>query len=228
VRRGLHAATTDPAEIKRWWTRWPEANVGIRTGRASGLLVLDIDGAAGEESLQALIGEHGLLSAAWVRTGSGGQHAYFALPADQTLPSSVGRLGRGLDIRAEGASIVAPPSRHASGDHYRWAAGATQPPPAPGWLIRLAQPDPIDAHISPLELRREVGRYAEAAIGREIDEVARAAPGTRNQRLNLAAWRLGQLVGGEMAGEALVAEALMAAAASAGLSPHESRLTRLD
>jgi Bifunctional DNA primase/polymerase, N-terminal len=57
---------------------------------------LDVDGAVGEESLRALVGEHGQLSAAWVRTGSGGRHAYFALPADQTVPSSVGRLGRGL------------------------------------------------------------------------------------------------------------------------------------
>jgi hypothetical protein len=44
TRHGLHDATADPGVIRRWWTRWPQANVGIRTGAASGLLVIDIDG----------------------------------------------------------------------------------------------------------------------------------------------------------------------------------------
>ncbi len=47
VQRGLHAASTDPERIRRWWGRWLWANVGIRTGAASGLLVLDVDGTAG-------------------------------------------------------------------------------------------------------------------------------------------------------------------------------------
>jgi Bifunctional DNA primase/polymerase, N-terminal len=115
VRRGLHAATTDPALIRRWWTRWPLANVGIRTGAASGLLVVDVDGAAGMESLRALSRKHGPVRAAWVHTGSGGWHAYLRLPEGWRVPNSVGRLGLGLDVRADGGSIVAPPSRHASG-----------------------------------------------------------------------------------------------------------------
>jgi hypothetical protein len=40
---GLHDATTDPETIERWWRRWPAANIAIRTGSVSGLLVLDAD-----------------------------------------------------------------------------------------------------------------------------------------------------------------------------------------
>src|SRR5690349_18840931 len=60
-RHGLKDASTDPAVIERWWSRWPDANVGIRTGSASGLLVVDIDGRAGVEAMQALSREHGSL-----------------------------------------------------------------------------------------------------------------------------------------------------------------------
>ena len=44
---GLHGASQDPAQIRDWWRRWPKANVGIVTGRASGLVVIDVDGEAG-------------------------------------------------------------------------------------------------------------------------------------------------------------------------------------
>src|SRR5215472_16506038 len=73
-RHGIHDATTDPALIDRWWTRSPHANIGILTGARSRLLVLDVDGPAGMESLRLLRREHGSLRAAWVRTGSGGWH----------------------------------------------------------------------------------------------------------------------------------------------------------
>src|SRR5947207_3382883 len=51
TRHGLHDASTEAAAIRHWWTRWPRANLGIRTGAASGLLVVDVDGPAGVESL---------------------------------------------------------------------------------------------------------------------------------------------------------------------------------
>ena len=115
TRHGLHDATADPGMIRRWWAHWPQANVGIRTGASSGLLVVDVDGQAGMASLRALRREHGPFPAAWVRTGSEGWHAYLRQPDGQRVPNSVGRLGPGLDVRADGGSIVAPPSHHASG-----------------------------------------------------------------------------------------------------------------
>ncbi len=223
TRHGLHDATTDPGVIGRWWTRWPQANVGIRTGTTSRLLVVDVDGPSGMASLRRLRGEYGPLPAAWVRTGSGGWHAYLRQPDGQRIPNSVGRLGPGLDIRADGGSIVAPPSLHAAGGRYGWLKPGVDPPPAPEWLIRMALPPPPPPVPALTELAWQVsGRYAEAAIRREAEAVAAAPAGTRNYRLNIAAYRLGRLVAGGVADEASAREALLAAAALAGLPHHES------
>jgi hypothetical protein len=225
VRRGFHAATADAGLIRRWWAQWPLANVGIRTGAASGLLVVDVDGAAGAESLRSLSREHGSLRAAWVRTGSGGWHAYLRLPEGVHVPNSVRRLGAGLDVRADGGSIVAPPSLHASGDRYHWLKPGTEPPEAPDWLVRLALPAELPP-ASSIDLVRPLGPgYAAAAIRSEADAVAVAPAGTRNHRLNLAAWRLGRLAAGGVVDEAVARDALLAAAVTAGLPHSESAAT---
>jgi hypothetical protein len=221
-RRGFYDASTDPAVIARWWARWPEANVGIRTGGDPGLMVADVDGTQGQESLHTLRLQHGAFAAAWVRSGSGGWHAYMRRWDGLRVPNSTGRLGPGLDVRGDGGSIVAPPSRHASGGRYAWLAPGAEPPLAPGWLIQLALP-PNPSSISP----RVAGgglvsdQYAKAAIQGEADAVAQAPPGTRNDRLNVAAWKLGRLVAGGVADEAIVRDVLTAAATAAGLSHGE-------
>src|SRR5689334_11740367 len=66
-------ATTDADVIRRWWQWWRQANVGIATG--AGLLVLDVDGDVGIESLAALERQHGLLpDTPRSLTGGGGVH----------------------------------------------------------------------------------------------------------------------------------------------------------
>jgi hypothetical protein len=97
---------------------WPEANVAIRTGQQSGVLVLDIDGDAGAESVRELERRHGTLPAtATVVTPRGGQHIYFAHPGGE-IRNSAGALGAGLDIRADGGYVLAPPSIGANGRRY--------------------------------------------------------------------------------------------------------------
>ena len=58
---GVKDATTDRTIIKDWWNRWPDANVGIAMGRASGIFVLDVDGNVGKASLKELQAQHGRL-----------------------------------------------------------------------------------------------------------------------------------------------------------------------
>src|SRR5690349_15442981 len=61
VRHGCKDATTDTYTLRRWWADWPDANVGISTGAASGLLVLDVDGPVGAATLADLERQHGAL-----------------------------------------------------------------------------------------------------------------------------------------------------------------------
>ena len=216
---GLLDATSRIEAVGEWWRSVPQANVGIRTGAESGLIVLDVDGRAGLLALRALVVSRAAFRARWVRTGSG-WHGYFAHPGTD-VPNSAGRLGEGLDVRGEGGYVVAPPSLHGSGRRYRWirpqrAAGDL--PPLPGWLLDLAAP-PAPAGSGPrLILLRtdDASAYASAALEGETREVAQAPPGQRNHRLNRAAFRLGQLVGAGLLDEATAAAALVAAGLAAG------------
>lgn len=128
------------AEVAAWFARWPEANVGIVTGAVSGLVVLDVDPKhGGEDSLAALVRMHGALPATVEAvTGGGGRHLYFAHPGVPTR-NKVG-LAPGIDLRADGGVVVAPPSRHPSGRRYAWRPGcAPDESPLvtlPGWLLR--------------------------------------------------------------------------------------------
>jgi hypothetical protein len=222
VPHGLMGATTDADTIRTWWMRCPRANVGIRTGAVSGLVVLDVDGEAGLASLRALVNAHGRFDAAWARTGSGGWHGYMAHPGEH-LGNSQGQLGAGLDVRGDGGYVVAPPSLHACGQRYRWPAPPPPelPPMAP-WLLALLRPKPV--HPDRLEgprPRHGLDPYLAAALDGEARDVASAPQGQRNGRLNLAAYRLGRLLDDTLAMHA-VAEVLLVAARTAGLGDHEA------
>ncbi len=137
-RGGLTSASSDVLVVSEWWQRWPDANVGIVTGPASGYAVLDVDGPAGLRSLAALERRHGTLKTAQVLTGSGGWHYWFRAP-DESVRNSAGVLGDGLDVRGEGGYVVAPPSVHESGNVYRWTRDLELAVEWPEWLLEDAR-----------------------------------------------------------------------------------------
>lgn len=120
---GFKIATTDSKIIRGWWNEPPFANIGIATGSISDLLVVDIDISLkkdGFSSLKILEHEFGKLPHSLrVRTGSGGVHIYLQMP-EHSVKCSVERLGKGLDVRADGGYVIAPPSVHISGKTYNW------------------------------------------------------------------------------------------------------------
>jgi hypothetical protein len=138
---GVKDATTDKSLIRKWWHKYPLANVGVATGQQSGIVVLDVDNRhGGFKSLRQLEREHGPLpDGPTVRTGSGGFHHYFASPA-VVLRNRVG-LFPGVDLRADSAYVVGPCSTHASGKDYLWVHGKTPEqmrlPALPTWLETL-------------------------------------------------------------------------------------------
>jgi putative DNA primase/helicase len=145
TKEGLKEGTSEPRRIDGWWGRWPDANIGLVTGAASGIVVLDVDvDKEGEATLSALEKAHGELPTTVIAaTGSGGLHYLFRHPGSE-VRNSAGKLGPGLDVRGDGGYIVAPPSRHVSGGTYSWlfAPQETELAEIPGWLLGLATETP--------------------------------------------------------------------------------------
>jgi len=134
-------------EVDAWFERWPKANVGIVTGRVSGLVVLDIDPRHdGDDSIIILERKHGPLPhSIEALTGGGGRHVYFDYPGEETH-NKVG-LAPGIDLRGDGGLVVAPPSVHPSGRLYAWEVShdpeETPLAPLPLWLRSLVRGDEV-------------------------------------------------------------------------------------
>jgi hypothetical protein len=151
-----HVATTDPEQIRRWWTRWRAANIAILAG--DGLIIVDIDPRnGGDLTIEDLEAEHGKFPETVESvTGSGGRHLFYQHSGAkcQRWPAT---LGPGVDIKADGGYVVAPPSLHASGQRYEWEA--TSHPddvpiaPLPAWFpihkdIPTETHDPFQPHTT--------------------------------------------------------------------------------
>jgi hypothetical protein len=121
VAGGFKSATTDPAQIREWWTKWPDASIGMPTGTATGVFVLDVDLPDGPASLEALEAKHGKLPPTLTqKTGGGGRQYFFTYPEGRKVKNSTSKIGPGLDIRGEGGYVILPPSGHESGGQYEW------------------------------------------------------------------------------------------------------------
>ena len=168
---GLKDSSRDPSTIGEWWRLWPDANIGILTGPVSGILVLDVDGKQGEESLILFKRRGSYLPDTYtVRTGGGGQHFYFLWPEGGNVRNSQSRIAPGLDIRGHGGYVVAPPSVHTSGARYEINESATLPVACPEWLLSLIQ-----------EPRGAQARQSAPAAGSEAREPI--GKGQRTKRL---------------------------------------------
>jgi hypothetical protein len=158
---GFHNATCDATTIRQWWDAIPRANVGIATGASSGLVILDVDGEHGAESLTALEAEHGRLpDTVEAISGSGGRHLYFQYPGEH-IPCSQSKLAPGLDIKADGGYVVSPPSRHPDGGEYVWEVSGhpdeTTLAPLPSWLVerlRTTRRERVDVAATLAEPRK--------------------------------------------------------------------------
>lgn len=221
--RGLHDATLDAAVIHRWWQRWPDAGVAVRTGAISGLVVVDVDrhsgGFASFGELQRRYGP--LPPTSLTFTGGGGRHYWFRHPG-HPVANSTGRLGSGIDVRGDGGYVLAPPSKHISTRRYAWLAHRPLAP-LPDWMVQPAREPTSVPTPQPRSLT--AGPWARAALSGEAARVRSATPGSRNHTLNRAAFYLGQLVGAGYLDDETVRHELMAAALHAGLTTREVHAT---
>jgi hypothetical protein len=155
---GLDAATTDRDQIHFWWAELPEANVGLVTGVACG--VIDADPDTGRRAFKTLARHPGGLGPV-ARTGTG-RWLFFTAPSDRPGDVLVERDdGTGPRVRWRGryGSVLAPPSRTLLGNAARWVHP-----------FATALPDPSDlARIVTDRVDEEAGR-----LSRLLDPVRRA------------------------------------------------------
>jgi hypothetical protein len=137
---GFKSATTDQKAVSDFWDTWPDANIGVRTGRVSGIFVVDVDEAKGAdlENLFKKFGGAEHWKTLTCTTGRG-RHFYFRLPTGVEIKNSASKIAVSVDIRGEGGYVVAPPSVHILGDLYDWEFDDQLLGPPPGMLEALEE-----------------------------------------------------------------------------------------
>lgn len=266
---GLYLATTDEAQIRTWWGKWPKAMIGVPTGPLSGN-VIDLDlgdprvitGAEYLARLNAHVG--GIPATAITETGSGGYHIWLKadpdapvgnganvvpalyIPPEEGATTASGKKAKGaqIDTRGEGGYVIVAPSVRNDGSAYSWCPepwdGIADPTAA---LLRILnkdeareakeaqrgkwskRADPAEGGPEPRPRFEPTGdaakdaerRYAESAMDKEIAELTTMVTGSRNRALNVAAFKLAQLVAVGALSEASVRSALEAASHQNGL-----------
>ena len=189
---GFYAATRDPGRISAMHDAIPGGMLAIRTGRCCDRAVIDIDPRNGGRVLTDL-----MPPTRCVRTGSGGWHLYYRHPGG-TLAKNLDKRGHnGIDIKADGGYVVAPPSlHHGTGRRYRLIgerAVVEMPPP----LVELCRPaetrDVPTATVTPLTRGRGISNPA-ALLQANLDAVANATEGSRRTTLYGAARGVARMV----------------------------------
>jgi len=210
----------DPQQENPQWlghTRW-----GAPAGALNGWWVLDVDPRhGGDESLRELEAKYGPLPQPLtiVRTPSGGYHYYWTwVDGCERLTNTAGKLGPGLDIRAEGGMVLVPPT---PGYEVMSTCGNQ---PAPLWLMALLMPAPkvkatagSDAD-GEAPIRRPRDHFARA-LQAAIDEIKAAPEGSRDATMNRNAYGVGRLIGPAEQPRDSVVEVLVDAAIAAGYDP---------
>jgi len=173
---GVYDATTDFAAFRRLVGSATDFNIGVATGSASGVVVIDVDPRNGGGRACAQLKRHlgPLPRTLTCLTGGGGWHLYFRLPPGVEMKKKV--LAPGVELLGWGCYAVAPPSLHSSGRWYRWAVNL-----GPRDLAIASLPDSWRQFVS----ARDQGRSEPAAT----DGVA-IAEGSRNNELTRVAGQL--------------------------------------
>lgn len=193
--RGSHGfkdGTLDPDTIRRWWERFPKANIG--TGIPPTLAVVDVDAkAGGMDTLRRLEDTDGVPDTLTVLTGGGGLHLYFLHPTGD-LRQTAGALGEEIDTRIPGKGYtVLPPSVHPSGRLYEWFDPETDPAPMPRWMVDALRPTPPPGRAARRAARAWGTGNLDGRLRGVLSTVSSDGPNW-NDRLHWAACRAGEMV----------------------------------
>lgn len=228
LRDWVDAATTERKTIIRWWrSRQIRTGVGILTGKRSGLIVVDIDTHDPDCRVDPWDFPPTLMSV----TGSGGWHLYYRYPSGIDRVPNVIRVMPGVDLKADGGMVAAPPSIHTgTGRRYRWVPATDPYPdveaitPLPDRLLKAATQRPCltSTNTNPHLWGKGGEVFRPESFIRVVLESQR---GERNNRLNWASFHAGRGVAAGQIGEGQIHSELLHAAMHVGLSQAEAERT---
>ena len=197
---GFHDASADPEQLRQWWTENPDYNIGIPTGKPSGLVVIDLDVSHGNNGLEQwakITAGHEMPETFTVETPSGGRHLYYLLPDGwQPVGCSASKLAPGIDVRATGGYVIGAGSVGSAGVAYTVVGDALEVALLPGWLHELltAKPTPPQPPPPP---RNQQGTgddpLGRSTLDADLANIRNATEGTRNTVLNAAAFHQSQI-----------------------------------
>jgi hypothetical protein len=216
---GFYAATTDLDRLAAMLAAVPSGLLAIRTGSASGLLVVDIDPRNGGQLDRTL-----MTPTATVATGGGGWHLYYRHPGVPTVGELPGHPG--VDIKGDGGYVAAPPSVHPrTRQAYQWAgqwAVAEMPPALRTAVTRPAAPVPPPPG-KPSGTRPAAGISSPAALlAAHLRAVEDAPEGRRRVTLYGAARGAARMVLAGAITEQDACQALTAAGLAAQQTPRDT------
>ncbi len=213
TKNGCHDATRDEQQITAWWTRRPDALIGMRTGRISRVVVLDVDvkdrTKYGFDTL-AELGAAILPDTVLVHTGSGGLHIWFD-PQEREIHNTQGARGRGigpgLDWRGEGglAILPSPGSGYWFDPHYPFGSIALAPIPT---ALLPREPKRLES-AQPVKPVTGLSPYASAALDSACRRIVAATNGEQEATLNGEAFAIGTLAGAGAMPEAFARRTLI-------------------
>jgi len=192
TRHGFKDASADPEQVATMFKPFPGARIGMPTGKASGIFVVDIDTKNGPEAVEWMMANDLQNQTKCVRTQSGGYHLWYHMPSIE-LRNTASRLVRGVDTRGEGGYVLIPPSD----GYYEFNDDPVSA--LPEWLLEELQrkPEPVSAPaVSAPSMRHDEGgtAYGLEALARECDAIRFAGDGSKHATLNKAAYSIGGLV----------------------------------
>jgi Bifunctional DNA primase/polymerase, N-terminal len=136
---GVYKATTDPEQIRNWWTGRKQYLIAVPMGPRSGVWALDVDTAEdhadGTASWNTLLAQHEPFVTREHRSATGGPHVIFAWDPERPIGCSKGGLPSGIEVKGQGGYIVVPPSRR-KGRAYQ-VFRDSEPIVAPDWIYDL-------------------------------------------------------------------------------------------
>lgn len=221
-----YAGTTETARLTAMWERLPKSLVGLRTGAPSGLIVLDFDQHSADKDGLATLREYQSRDAfphtVTARSGGGGYHLFFQHPGKPTPNDNNGKLGPGLDVKADGGFVILPPSAKRDRPEYRWLNSPFTTALAELHSDLLA---PLWREVSQPQRRSSEGSLSPGETSKNFEEAVEllrvTGEGSRNENLYRAACRGGEVIAAGLASLTHVNDLLVGGATSAGMSARD-------